>query len=408
MRTDASPPSPQEPALHAGIFQRSSRTVRTHHRGRGHASLFRKGRGIPGESPAGRLPVPRTTTRPGDGTRTRDKQRISSRTTTRGGRGAHQQQLSQPNANRYHPLNPNCLIDSSFPNVNFCLPPTNGSETVPEFPHTRQKTRHQQWLARLRNATTAPEIIHIFRTMATDRNWLPSTTLTEWGTLRGALSRAKQYHLPLLQEIATATPLRDFGKTLQIKEAEAFDPTRQTLPLTYQHLLYAQEALIPNPDARVAILLTWAFAGRLADILKLQTQHIELTKTQLKARFVIGKSVRLTHRPYTVQTTTGPWTTLLATWIRNRGPYLFPEQCRERIHKQVTKTLRNINPKYTVHSIRKGAICHLTSHGASIDEVMKFTRHATEAMCLRYLAWGWYDHASHNQTSNISQGLWTQ
>ena len=43
---------------------------------------------------------------------------------------------------------------------------------------------------------------------------------------------------------------------------------------------------------------------------------------------------------------------------------------------------------------------------ASVQQIRKFTGHASDLMCERYLEWGWNDKNEQEEMSELAMGLW--
>jgi integrase len=250
------------------------------------------------------------------------------------------------------------------------------------------------------------DIMDILNNLAETRKWATSTTLTALGELRGALQRATLMGFPHLQHYHGHILLRDAATELQLQQTQEYSQTNRTRPVRLHQLQRALTALSSCLDATMALTLTWTFVGRLGDVLQLQKQHIEMSNDTVKARFVTGKTVQLTRRPYTVMSCLGPWHQTVLAWITSRDDVLFPRPIRQKLRKRIMKELKNFDSKFTVHSIRKGAAIHLAEHGASLRKIRRFTQHATDAMCLRYLDWGWFDVNTQKKTKTTARNLW--
>ena len=73
---------------------------------------------------------------------------------------------------------------------------------------------------------------------------------------------------------------------------------------------------------------------------------------------------------------------------------------------KLTKMLKTIDPEFTLYSIGRGAAITLATAGTPVATIMLFTGHASVAMCLRYLSWGWFEGHSSAECAKAALSLW--
>ena len=137
------------------------------------------------------------------------------------------------------------------------------------------------------------------------------------------------------------------------------------------------------------------------------TQTTVGTDGWLRARFLEGKGVTMRGIPYTVHSTLSPeWTALFTQWANTKGKFLFPPTGVPQLRKRALVAMRWVDVAYVHYSFRRGGALHLQANGATVSEIRQFTGHASDAMCLRYLEWGWNNVAMAARPRELARSMW--
>jgi hypothetical protein len=261
----------------------------------------------------------------------------------------------------------------------------------------------------LHSRSFAEAVVTVYRARAEERSWRAATLARELANFAGALADLPLYsNSPIGFKLSESPFVTDAMKAAQLAANEELVDSQPAASV--EELLLAV-ALAPDTAVKVALVLTWCCAGRVADVLKLQRKDVELQQDfaqsgKMRVMFVRGKGARLAD-PYTVPTITNQeWRDLLSTYLAKVQPdeWLFPGWERT-FGALVNIALRTANPNYTVRAIRRGALQAMAATGAEHKDLMKFSGHKCEGTLLRYLNWGRSSVAMHRGAYAAAPGL---
>jgi integrase len=217
------------------------------------------------------------------------------------------------------------------------------------------------------------------------RKWKASTTRTAFGTIRGVIARRDMYTLKF--KPGDEDYARDYARLLRMQEIDELGDIKQAEPLTTGVVRRIIRRALRYNDTQLAayVALMWATAARPGCTQALQTENVSMKDNgDVRVRFVKGKAVRLRQQPYTIHSRIVPEARIaVRRWCRQK------EKFPEGIMKKALAHTRAYGQGFQLRSFRRGAAMTLARAGASIQTIMKFTGHASEAMCYRYLGWGW-------------------
>jgi DnaJ-domain-containing protein 1 len=155
---------------------------------------------------------------------------------------------------------------------------------------------------------------------------------------------------------------------------------------------------IKAPGARLLLLLCWHFASRVGDMRQVRVSDVVLRDAPSSvAERVL---VRITFRRGKVSTITGPVT--LVAYVPKRVASAIVEYKRGKAAAEDMFSLRNqaelsarvraLKPvngrKFTLLSIRRGALVHLAQAGVSDEDLQALSGHRRRETLMRYLGWG--------------------
>lgn len=222
------------------------------------------------------------------------------------------------------------------------------------------------------------------------RRWAPSTAETYWGAILGGM---KALGLPL-------TPGdRTFGTWLEARAAE-WQPA-QAHRLSAQHIVCLERLMCTSQtmdgiSRRIItiIAIAWLLGARLSDALQLAPIDIFVKLDMTIVTFRRGKVIP-TSSPFALALPPGPWTTRLqqlAKVARAQGTFLASQsntaEERSALTRHATSLLKAVDEQLECRSVRRGGLFRLAQSGLSVAELRTFSRHTSDRMCLRYLAWG--------------------
>ena len=221
------------------------------------------------------------------------------------------------------------------------------------------------------------------------RRWKWSTTARNMAALAGALSL-----LPAYRRTPTTIRLTDDAiwklATRAVAKKQYQELPRQAHAASYDDIRRCVSTTKCLPT-RVALILSWAFCGRVGDVLRLKKDELTVRPnpttgfTEVTVRFTRAKTTPQ-RGPYTLHTAISQaWGELLVRWMAERRTWLFP---REVTTGSITAALRQVRPELECRSIRRGSLQTMASAGVPEATLLEFSAHTTVAMLRRYLGWG--------------------
>lgn len=248
----------------------------------------------------------------------------------------------------------------------------------------------------LANLPLAEAAIRFFERRARDRLWRDTTLHREMANFTGACS-----NLPFYSPLPVGIDLnRDqrWAQAMKAAQKQARrDECRQQPAATPEEVDMAVRYCDEEPVA-VALMVTWLFAGRVGDILQLETQYVKYhaRTNELEATFYRGKGVDF-NQPYTRKTNMpDEWKQRITRYLdvsrKRRDAPLFPKTVQN-LGARVTEALRAANQNLGARAIRRGALQAMGANQVSLDIIQRFAGHARPETTLRYLGWSQYAEA---------------
>lgn len=196
----------------------------------------------------------------------------------------------------------------------------------------------------------------------------PPSLLNDLSHVRAGLARVTELSVP------AATLLNDARDGLRRLLPDHV--VRQAVPATLSHM----EAIdnLPASDATFTARLMWHLAARHADVMELLPHDITcLRRGLVQVRYRRTKTSQV-----------GAVRTVVAilpprTW-QQLQPRLQQESLRLAPYAALVSVLREIDPRLTAHSLRRGAVQALLDAQVPMAEVMRLTGHQQEDTLLRY------------------------
>ena len=97
---------------------------------------------------------------------------------------------------------------------------------------------------------------------------------------------------------------------------------------------------------------------------------------------------------------------MVQSWLETAGEYVFRQDTAPDLRRRALAAMRRIDMRYEMYSFRRGAALQLQRNGATVPQIRKFTGHASDLMCERYLEWGWNDKNEQEEMSALAMALW--
>lgn len=242
------------------------------------------------------------------------------------------------------------------------------------------------------------------------RLWRWSTTQTAAGAIMGAVKRALQYGLRCRVPLKTDQAWADWTREVKRQVVKEIDTLEQAKPVSASHVDTMLRRALKDDDVDLwaFLLLMFALVSRPGCVSMLRTTQTKVgTDGWLRARFLEGKGVTMRGIPYTVHSTLSPeWTPMFTQWANTKGKFLFAPTMVPQLRKRALVAMRWVDAEYVHYSFRRGGALHLQAKGATIAEIRQFTGHASDAMCLRYLEWGWGNVAMAIRPRELAKTMW--
>jgi integrase len=171
-----------------------------------------------------------------------------------------------------------------------------------------------------------------------------------------------------------------------------------------------------NPILQILLILMWACAGRPGDILQLERGHVQVHEarhgapTKLSVLFTRGKVLKMVD-PYTIHTAIPEqWAAVLRAHLAQcTTKFLLhaPRKAdRDLLFRTARELLRQVNSKYDLKAIRRGAAQTLARGGVPLPTILLFTRHTTLTTLRRYLGFGQTKSEEATVAMNAASALW--
>ena len=217
-----------------------------------------------------------------------------------------------------------------------------------------------------------------------------STALEYVGRARVALRR-------MGVDVSDSQLLADFSRGL--KREGALRPERQAVPALASQVRAAVRRE-PCWETQLALVLGWAGAARVSDVVRLRVRDVSLQEGYVAINWSETKS-----DPFRLGVTTGvvlsaEWVGTLRTAMIGRNPEDL--LCRT-TYAKVVRALKRVDPTLSGHSLRRGALQDLLTSGAGLESIRQVSRHASLDALARYLPAGKLELA--RQSAATSRGL---
>lgn len=149
---------------------------------------------------------------------------------------------------------------------------------------------------------------------------------------------------------------------------------------------------------KVMLLLCWFTSARPCDVLQLKKANVQLKDDGVFAiKVTQGKVVADIEAYHIWSRIADPEADALLRRFIGQAPdgYIFPLKNayqRQGVLAQLRNALRCVSPALELRSLRRGSLQALAAAGASVDELLCFSRHTTPAALFRYLGWNLIPH----------------
>jgi len=184
----------------------------------------------------------------------------------------------------------------------------------------------------------------------------------------------------------------------QVLEDRALQhPVAFPAPLTEAHReMLRRTVTAENAFLLVLIEACWVLGQRLGDFLQLAINDFLVKDDEVLITFRRGKTVSYT-KPYTLPLSRShPLVTSLLHiraealkegWLFIATP-MNDLHHRQELLRRASALLSTVDEQLEVRSIRRGGLQHMASVGMTVSEMRDFSKHSSDEMLMRYLAWG--------------------
>jgi integrase len=229
-------------------------------------------------------------------------------------------------------------------------------------------------------------LVRMVSTLRNTRKWKASTALDLLVTFLSIIKRADQL-IPeaspeLVDQIRQSSLIADFFRALRKRAAAE---TRINLPRLsaqeFQQHLSSQQ----DPRIRIALMLCWAHAARPSNVHRLNTSNIAIRDNLVVITWTAAKTI-LTRGPYTTKSTLpAHHREELENYLRTLSPGdpLFD------VHENTfLQTVKKAIGNKDLRSFRRGALTTLAQQGATAEELLTLSGHASLTSLRRYILYG--------------------
>ena len=176
--------------------------------------------------------------------------------------------------------------------------------------------------------------------------------------------------------------LTDYVRAL--KRAGALRPQRQAVPAVGEQVMEAVRKEVDR-DTQLAIVLCWAGAARVSDVIRLKVGDITLEREYVAVNWSETKS-----DPFRLGRTTGlyladKWRNALQTAMTGLSP---GDLLLDTSYRKVVAALRREGKDLSGHSLRRGALHTLLLEGVGLESIRQLSRHSSLDALARYLPAG--------------------
>ncbi len=236
--------------------------------------------------------------------------------------------------------------------------------------------------------------------MASDRDWLPSTRLTNAVSLQGAFTNSHFYYDGAQPILLTQGNFWRAAIVKWTKDKIAFTP-KAPQAATWDEVKAAINGST-STEVKVALTLGWLVASRLGCILQLNTSDLHWKPNgQLWIIYRRGKSVLARKTAYTVPCTPSEeQRAIIEAHMATRPGPLFTETTGT----MLKEALRTANPNLEQRSIRRGSL-QLMSKTVPEEILLQISGHTNLTMLRLYLNYGLESHLRMDQVAKATAGV---
>ena len=235
---------------------------------------------------------------------------------------------------------------------------------IARYAEEARRTRNLSWSSVSRILQTLIGAFAVFPNYATgETEEFPPIFISKWPGIRDSLKTAKR----LSNVVGTREPVA--AKAVQVSDA-------------LEHL---------SSHDQVFLQLCWITSQRPGDVVHVRSAHVQLLEDKAVIRFAEGKNHAATDQYAIHCVVPSAW---IGTWrhLLGRGKkFLFDvptKSARASLMRRVREALRKTpgGKELEMKSLRRGSLQTMAENGASVAELLKFSRHQDAKTLRRYLA----------------------
>ena len=165
--------------------------------------------------------------------------------------------------------------------------------------------------------------------------------------------------------------------------------TREPVAATARHVTEALH-FVDEPE-RVFLQMCWLTSQRPGDVVHVRTDHVKLLEGKAVIRFAEGKNHASTDQYAIHCVVPEQWLPAWRKQLAKRRKFVFDvpsKTARTRLMRNVREALRKSTggKRLEMKSLRRGSLQTMAENGASVAELLKFSRHQDAKTLRRYLA----------------------
>ena len=147
---------------------------------------------------------------------------------------------------------------------------------------------------------------------------------------------------------------------------------------------------LKNPEARYLALLAWGTSGRPSNVHDLLRENITYAPAETAYSILWSRhKTSMSRGAFNTHTSFGPYTSAIDQWLSAKEPKdrLFTTPLVPLL-KEIRLALQELNPKFDLRCLRRGALRTLAEAGTSVETLLLFSGHVSSRMLYQYLGAG--------------------
>jgi hypothetical protein len=245
--------------------------------------------------------------------------------------------------------------------------------------------QHIKRLERFLTMAACPRPLERFKLMQEELDWGPRTTSTHFGCLRSVMR--------ILELPTNAVEWRwwstEIAKTVALAPSWDYEDPSQVLNNATIAILERMTIAATGEShlIMVATMVTLALGQRMSDVLLLQHTNIQILQEFYAITFKEGKTVAKRGAYTLLITRNGPIGQLIRSLPTRQEGRVFPQAAESKLKAALHKEGLRVD----IRALRRTGLIRLALAGATTEELLAVSRHASHQMLNLYLAAGMFN-----------------